>query len=278
MTKMTLAYAEADGKVAARLRADLEAEGIMVVDTVQTTDEALTVVVLSKAAREDQAVQQAIVDALDNGQHVIPVLAESVPLPDLIDNLQPMDFSTGYDRAALLRRVKALSGPDAPKPMVTHTPSVRRSNARAGLVLAGLIGMVFVVAIIGVLLGVFIPPADEFAGVETQIFLTRNWYIDAALPKSTEDVDNFQVTLDEARETVRPFLILTATGMAVNAESTFYPRSTAEASAFPATVTRISTLVRERMAATVTARASAGGSTDPTPPPESTPTPGPGSG
>jgi hypothetical protein len=65
-------------------------------------------------------------------------------------------------------------------------------------------------------------------------------------------------------------LIRTATGIAAYSESTFYPRSTEEATGFPATLVRgISTVVQERMEATVTQLAVTSAAITPTPSPGS---------
>ncbi|MFW5748080.1 MAG: hypothetical protein ACOCYT_00555 [Chloroflexota bacterium] len=275
MTTITLAFSKDSSKLAARIRGDLEAEGLTVSGSVQPGRDALLVVLLSTESRQDAEIQQKLIAALENYQHVIPVLAQPTDLPQLIDNLPPLDFSTSYDRDALLNRIETLTGPDAPPPLVTLTPSLRRSNQRAGLIIAGVVMVMFVLAILGVLIDVFVPPADEFAGVETQIFLTRNWYIDEALPRDTEEALSFEATVVEARETVQPFLILTATGIAAFGESTHYPRSTEQATNFPATLERISTLVQDRMAATVTQLAVTAAAITPTPTSPVSPTPEP---
>jgi hypothetical protein len=268
MTTITLAYNDADGALAERIQADLTGAGYTLTDTVQTdTQDTLTIVILSQTSAADGMVQAKIVQALDAKQHVLPVKAGPVPLPRLLENLQPLDFATGYRAKALLNRVDALTGPDAPAPVVTHTPGIQRQNRRTAVIVGLAAGLMFVLAIIGVIAGPFQPPTDEFAGVETQIYLTRNFFIDEALPKSTEDALAFQPTVEAARETVQPFLILTATGIAEFGEATFYPRSTDEAVDFDLTLERVSTVVQGRMAATVTERAVFAQTVTPTPPP-----------
>lgn len=216
---------------------------------------------------EDKTVMNAIIDALDNHRHILPILSKPVKLPQLIDNLRPLDFSESYSKDALLERVAELTDPKAPTPLTALTPHKRQQNMRMAYILIGVCVVMFIVALWGVMIGVFVPPADEFAGVDTQVYLTRNWYIDQALPKSTEDAENFLPTVEHARETVQPFLIATATGIVSYSESTWYPRSTEDATAFPATLHRVSTLVQDRMAATVTELAATAAVITPTPSP-----------
>jgi hypothetical protein len=251
MTIISLLHGASDAKLAARIRADLEAEGMTI------GDDGVAVVILSQQSVEDQAIQAQLVAALDANRHVVPIITQPVELPRLIDNLQPLNFSSGYNREQLLERVKRLSAPDAPSPLVTHTPRVKKANQRAGFIMAGVVAAMFLLALVGVSLGVFQAPADEFAGVETQVILTRNYYIDRYIPRNTDEALNFPATLEGVvgGSTVQPYLILTATGIVEYAEATYYPRSTDDATAFPLTLTRVSTHVQERMAATVTERA-----------------------
>jgi len=267
MTTISLLHRLGDDKLAARIRADLEAHGLTVVDAVQPGHEPLTIVILSEQSAQDAALQQQMIAALDNNQHIVPVLTQSISLPRLIDNLQPLDFSGGYDREALLARVDQLTAPDAPRPMVALTPRIQRENQRFAFIIVGVVVVMFILALIGVALGVFQAPADEFAGVETQIVLTRNYYIDQYIPRNTEEAENFPATLQDVigGSTVQPYLILTATGIVQYGERTQYPRSTEQATAFALTVTRASTHVQERMRATVTALAATNAAVTPTP-------------
>ncbi len=250
MSIITLSYNPRNEKLAAQIHADLEANGHTISQNIQPGG--LTIVILSPDAIADSHVRQTIIAALDANQHIIPVLNAPVQIPRLIENLPLLDFSTGYDSGALQARIAELTTPGAPPPLVALTPSKQKANRQAAVFIGGAALVMFVLALLGVLSGAFVPPADEFAGVETQIFLTRNYFIDQSLPRSTEDAQNFPATVERARETIQPFLILTATGIAGNSESVFYPRSTDDATAFPATLARVSTLVQERMAAAVT--------------------------
>jgi hypothetical protein len=263
MNTITLLFVPSDEKLAAQIRADLDTQGYNVHSDIQPNG--LTIAVLSSQAIADSDIRQSILKAIESHQHIVPVLANPVQVPRLIENLPVLDFSTGYDGDALNARLHQLTAPDAPAPLMVLTPNRQKSNRKLAVSIFAVIFLMFVLAILGVISGALVPPADEFAGVETQIFLTRNYFIDESLPRNTEEALSFELTVEQARETVQPFLILTATGIAGNAESTFYPRSTEEATNFPATLERVSTLVQERMAATVTELAVSAEAITPTP-------------
>jgi hypothetical protein len=270
---VTLIYAPPESKLAARVRADLETAGVSVHSTVQPGREALLLVLLSPATQEDRAVQQAIINALDNSQHVVPLMAAPVELPRLIDNLEPLDFSENYDAQALLRRLEHLSRSDAPPPLIALTPARRAANRRTGLFISFFALVSFVIALVMIAVWGYGPPEDEFASVETQIFLTRNYFIDNALPRTTEEAANFSATLERARPSVQPYLALTATAIAEGVQGSFVPRTTEEALNFEVTARLVSTIVREELIATVTA-AAADGAGEADSEPTATPEPG----
>jgi len=272
MSTIAVVAPEEHQNLGARITADLREAGYTVTDDLDEAPQTILVVLL--APQGLWTVEPAIIKALDQYQHIIAVKAQPVDLPRLIDNLRPLDFSTQYDPQPLLAEIKRLSSPDAPRPMTALTPSKRAANRRTGLVLTIPIVIMFFAAIVGVALEITVAPEDEFASVETQIFLTRNYFIDGLLPQSTEQAANFQATAEDYfNETVQPFLIMTATGIAGNSESTYYPRSTEDAAGFEATAARVSTLVQDRMRATVTQLAVTAAAITPTPTPEIQDTP-----
>ena len=269
MATITLKYLEESAGLAGRIHDDLQSAGHTINNAISATDD-LVIILLSPVSARDAGIKSAMKQALENYQHILPIIALPVDLPAIIGNLPPLDFSAGYDQTTLLRRVDALTATDAPRPLTTLTDGKRHANARSGLILLGVVMVVFIGGMILLATRVVGVPEDEFAGVETQIFLTRNYYIDRALPRTTEDAENFPVTAQEALPTIQPYLILTATGIAAYSESTFYPRSTEEATGFPATLVRgVSTVVQERMEATVTQLAVTSAAITPTPTPGS---------
>ncbi|HRF99055.1 MAG TPA: hypothetical protein PLZ51_27780, partial [Aggregatilineales bacterium] len=103
MTTVTLIYAEADLKLAMRIRGDLEAESIRVVDDLQ--DNSVVVAVLSASGVQSQKVINMLNVASDKYHHILPILSEMVKLPRVIDHLSALDFSQTYSGKNLLNRV-----------------------------------------------------------------------------------------------------------------------------------------------------------------------------
>lgn len=255
MTLVALHFVDHDAALAQRLRADLIAAGHAVAETPSDQAHAILVVILSPRALEDLPFQQAVVEALERHQHILPVLAAPTPLPQLINHLQALDFSKAVQPERLLAQVERLSAPDAPRVMTVLTPGRRAANRRVGLLLGIMMLGIFAVSIWGVASGIVRAPENEFASVETQVILTRAYYIDNALPRSSEDALNFAATITANPTRSRVQLIATATAIAGGVDGTFIPRSTSEATAFPLTLEAVSTLIQERLIATVTAAA-----------------------
>lgn len=197
-----IVYHPADSALAERIRADLSGA---------SGSENVAIIVLSPQAAADAAVQAALAGAIDQNQHIIPVLAKPVPLPRLIEHMEPLDFSAGYDRDRLAARLAASS---VELQMKVLTPKTVGSNRRVGLVVAFFAIVMFAAGIYGVGVMGLQAPAREYNAVETEIIETRNAYIDAALPHSTEDALNFQATVDAAAPTLRPLLVATASAIA----------------------------------------------------------------
>jgi hypothetical protein len=198
----TIVFNPSDAALAERIQSDLaQASG----------NDNTSVFVLSPQAMADSDVQAAIAEAIDQHRHIVPVLAKPTPLPRLIEHLEPVDFSSGYDFDRLIARLSASSGE---LQMKVHTPKTVTGNRRVGLVVAFFAIVMFLAGIYGVGVMGLQAPADEYNAVETEIVQTRNAYIDAALPRSTEDALNFQATVDGAAPTLRPMLVATATALA----------------------------------------------------------------
>jgi hypothetical protein len=200
----TITYHPSDSALVERIQADLAAQPPAERD--QTA-----VFVLSPQATADPDVQRALVEAVSRRRRVIPVLAQPVPLPALIEHLEPLDFSQQYEFERLAARLSA--APDVMQ-MKVRTPDVIAANRRMALIVLVFVLIMFVAALYGVgVLGIQ-APAREYAAVETEIIQTRDAYIEAALPRSTEDALGFQATVDAAAPTLRPLLAATATAVA----------------------------------------------------------------
>jgi hypothetical protein len=198
----TITYVPADAALAERLQADLSST---------QAGESNAIFVLSPAALADADIQAALVRAVENHQHIIPVLAQPTPLPRLIEHLEPVDFSQRYDFGRLSARLPAAPGE---LQMKVLTPEVQAVNRRIGAIFVVIAVIIFVIALYAVGVLGLQAPAEEYADVETQVFETRSAIIEQALPRSTEDAANFPATLDAAAPSAQPALAATATARA----------------------------------------------------------------
>ena len=198
----SLTYHPSDAALAARIEADLSSLDL---------PGHIAVLVLSPEAEDDPEIQAAILRLVEQQQRIVPVLAKVVPLPKLIEHLEPLDFSQGYDHDALMASLEE-AGEELP--LRVRTPDVISANRRLAAVFALLAVLVFVIALYAVgVLGIQ-APVDEYATVDAEVVETRNAIIDEVLPRSTEDAANFEATFERAAPTLRPILELTVTAQA----------------------------------------------------------------
>ncbi len=171
----------------------------------------------------DDAGLVAVLDhALDLSLRIVPVRAQLVAVPKLINHLEVVDFSDGYDFAILRQQVDAEMAPDARRPMRVRTPAIRRSNRNAGIVVGIAALIMFAVGLYAVgVLGIQ-APMQEFNTDYTMMAMTRDLIVKPVmatyaqfLPKSTEDALNYPATLNAVPTVYRPLVELTATAMMV---------------------------------------------------------------
>jgi hypothetical protein len=139
-----------------------------------------------------------------------------VKLPQLINNLQALDFTEGnYPLNELLERIKILSDPAAPRPLTVLTPTIRKSNRYYGILILALVLVMFISGIVLVGGGVVIYPKEEYDLKETQRVDQRNAIIIPTLtlviPHTTQDALSFDATVQSLPTRLQPFLAETAT-------------------------------------------------------------------
>jgi hypothetical protein len=201
---LTITFATPDSALAQRIQSDAAR---------LPSERDTLIAVLSPQAVSDPGVQQAINEALDADRAIVPVLTKPVVLPRLIEHLPAVDFSDGYDFDLLAEQVRTAQSAGAFH-MKVRTPGVKASNRRTGYIVAAAAIVMFLLGLYGVgVLGIQ-RPEDEYEAVETEVILTRDSYINNALPRSTEDAANFQATVRAAAPTLRPILAATATSLA----------------------------------------------------------------
>jgi hypothetical protein len=179
-------------------------------------DYAGMIVVLSPAGVGDVRVMRAIYDAVDRSQHILPVLAKPVVLPDVIANLQPLVMSEGLRTDALRERITALQSGGLT--MQTLTPRKRMHNRNFGLLIGFIVVFMFVIGIVSIAVLGIRPPREEYNTLDTMVAATQHIYIAPEIapfvPRSTDDALSFPATAQAMPTRFRPYLIMTATAVA----------------------------------------------------------------
>lgn len=217
---LKIVYTAGDEALARRIIDDFRGANYPI-DESPTAHGDTAVLVLSPAAVADPALKAALERALDLSVRIVPVMAQPVALPEYINHLEAVDFSEDYDFSLLRQQVDAELAPDAPAPVRALTPSVRRSNRMAGLVVAVAAIVMFVAGLYAVgVLGIQ-APIQEFNNDYTALALTRDLIAAPELeiyshflPRSTEDAANYAPTLRAVPTVYRPLVALTATSVA----------------------------------------------------------------
>jgi hypothetical protein len=211
---ITLAYAPGDAALGTQIRQDLQRSGQNVSEQVEKNS--VLIALISPQSNADAGVQAKIIEALDKHIHIIPVQAGNAPLPKLIDNLPPLDFTDGkYPIDALKQTIETLNAPDAPRPLTALTPSKRKSNQRAGLVLLIPVFLMFLAGLylVGVMHVQY--PQSEYDLQETARVQQRNTLIgptlQVVLPRTTADALAFDTTVEALPTRLREFAAATAT-------------------------------------------------------------------
>lgn len=219
---ISITHSAKDAPLAARIADDLRAAGYAVAERVQPGRDHLLIVLVSPDAENDTALLREVEAAHDEGQRVVPVLTAPTELPSLLNHLEPVDATKGYDAGALRERIEAELTPGARLPLRVRTTKVRRSNTRALLVLSALAVIIFVISTYYIAIGVIRPPQDEYNAIDTQVAETRDFligptmeFLSTALPRSTEQAAEFPATLEAVQTRVRPFFAQTATAVDV---------------------------------------------------------------
>ncbi|MBE0691251.1 MAG: hypothetical protein IH587_14120, partial [Anaerolineae bacterium] len=156
-----------DAAVESNLRSELIAHGYEIRQENPSKDD-VVIVVISRTALKDAALQGVIASALDRGQHIIPVLAEPVRLPKLIDHLMPVDLSAEDATEQLHAQIGAALASDPWLPLRVRTPAVQRSNRRSGLIVAVVALAMFIIGIYAVAVLNVEAPVEEYNQINTE--------------------------------------------------------------------------------------------------------------
>lgn len=168
----------------------------------------LLIALVSSQSNADPQVQAEIEKARSSGLPVLPIRSEDVALPAALAGQRALDFSGGYDREGLLRRLARLN----------RTPQdVRRANRRALVAIGGIAALMFGVAVVAMAAGLVAFPVAEYNEEAT---FQAQWIggliiqtLERVQPRSTADALNFPATHEAAPTRLYFYIRETATAL-----------------------------------------------------------------
>ena len=169
----------------------------------------LLIVLVSRQASADPFVEAEIERALRQSVAILPILVDDAALPATLKDLRTLDFKDGYNREGLLAQLSQATRTGA---------ALRRANRRALLVIGGVAGLMFALAIVALSSGLVAFPVDEYNEEAT---LQAQWIggligetLEFVKPRSTEDARNFAATYEAAPTRLHFYIRGTATALA----------------------------------------------------------------
>lgn len=163
---------------------------------------------VSAQSNRDPMVQEEIRQAIKKQAFVIPILAEDVDLPDLLEGCLALNFVGGYHRRRLRRHLSTA--------MMTRD-DVRQANRRALALIGGLALLMFGLAIFSLMRGLVAFPVDEYNEEATFQAQWIQGLIGETLvfvqPRSAADAIHFETTLQAAPTRLLLYIRETATAL-----------------------------------------------------------------
>lgn len=204
---LNITYAPDDADLAERMQQDLTTAN-------ETFDANILIVLVSPASVRDKSVLKTISASRSYNHIILPVMVSRTELPDALSKLETVDLTKGYQFNTVMTALRrAVTGQDT-----------RRRNRRIGWILLALVLISFIVSIMSIMTGVVGVPVDEFATenaiqesmIETLTFPT----LDPLMPRTTQDAENFPLTVEAANTRNAPLLMMTATALPHNLQAT----------------------------------------------------------
>ncbi len=197
---MRITYSQDQQQLAERIRDDLS--------HMVRQSRPLLIVLVSRQSNADPHVQAEIEKALSNSLRILPILCEDIAPPASLEGQLFLDFSRGYDRAQLLRRLE----------QATRTADdVRRANRRALTIIGGIAALMFGVAVIAMAAGLVAFPVAEYNEEAT---FQAQWIggligqtLEYVQPRTTEDALHFPATHEAAPTRLYFYIRETATAL-----------------------------------------------------------------
>lgn len=171
------------------------------------------IVLVSAESNTDPSVQSEVETAIKRGTTIIPILTESVALPENLSPFKPLNMTSEYKSKPLFTRLSQST--------MTRT-DVKTANRRAFVVIGVIALAMFLMAVIGIMGGVVAFPVKEYNDEATYQAEWVNGLIHETLehaqPRTTQDAENFSATLDAVPTRVFLFVRETATALPNNPE------------------------------------------------------------
>jgi hypothetical protein len=204
---LNITYAPDDADLAERIQKDLTTAN-------ETLDGNILIVLVSPTSVQDKSVLKAINSARSDNHIILPVMVSRTDLPDTLKQFETVDLTKGYQFSTLLAGMRrAIAGQDT-----------RRKNMRIAWVLLALITLSFVASIVGLMTGMVGVPVDEFnteAAIQESMIETLTFpTLDPLMPRTTQDAENFPMTVEAANTRNAPLLMMTATALPLNLQAT----------------------------------------------------------
>ncbi|GEM_PF-876022 len=223
---LTIIYHPDDRATAQRLITDLQAAGTSPIDLTADSSSPkgdVLIAVISPASNADSAaqVENAIIQVLDDGGHIVPVIVKGGHMPRLIDHLEYANLSDRYDVTVIQRLIASVTAPNANAPIRVRTPKVRQSNNLAGWVIGVAAIIMFSLGLYAVgVLGIQ-RPNEEFDAVDATIQAMVEQELapqlataEGFLPVDADQGYLYPATALAFPTRLRPFVVATATGYA----------------------------------------------------------------
>lgn len=195
-----IVYSSDQQELARRIRDDLTNEA--------APARPVLLALVSAQSNSDPMAQEEIRQAVKKQTLIIPILAEDVALPELLEGRPSLNFVGGYHRRRLRRHLSTA--------MMTRD-DVRQANRRALALIGGLALLMFGLAIFSLMRGLVAFPVDEYNEEATFQAQWIQGLIGETLvfvqPRSAADAVHFETTLQAAPTRLLLYIRETATAL-----------------------------------------------------------------
>lgn len=204
---LNITYALDDAELAERMQKELSHINV-------TFDANILIILVSPASIADKSVLAAINTGITKKYTLLPVILKKATLPQPLRHLEAVDLTKKDDFSAVITALKKAK----------RSQDSSRRNTLIGWGLFGIVLLSFVISIIGLATGYVGVPVDEFsteAAIQERMIETFTFpTLDPLMPRTTQDAQNFPLTVEAANTRNAPLLMLTATALPRNLQAT----------------------------------------------------------